>query len=213
MKSVEAILIDNIDNPKSRFIFPTSVSASGWADHLLRLRGGTLAMNKFLAWDDFKRSSIKSKVDKKKSIPSALRKIFVSRLVKENAENCAQGKTPIFTSLIRTKWADNASQFSPWLARILPQLGIWFIKLTGLSIDNILKENAVKAASAFEGDDRDMFNLAQRYAQFLDKYNLFLNLHGKLRLLMMTEKNTFCFFPNLFPITANTVLFWKQAVM
>ena len=173
MKSVEAVLLENIDNRSSRFIFPTSVSVSGWVDHLLRLRGGTLEMKQFLAWDDFKRSSIKSKVDKKKSIPSALRKIFVSRLVKENAENCAHGKTPVFTSLIRAEWADNAAQFSPWLARILPQLGIWFSKTTGLSIDNILNDNAQKAASAFEGDDRDMFNLAQRYAHFLNKYNLF----------------------------------------
>jgi hypothetical protein len=173
MKSVEAILQENIGCPNSRFIFPTSVSASGWADHLLRIMGGTLAMNKFLAWDDLKRSSIKSKIDKKKSIPSALRKIFANRLIEENSKNCAEGKTPVFTSLIRTEWADSASQFSPWLARILPQLGIWFLKTTGLSIDNILNENAQKAASAFDGDDRDMFNLAQRYAHFLDKYNLF----------------------------------------
>jgi hypothetical protein len=86
MNIVETVLLQNIDNPNVCFIFPTDIAVSRWADHLLRLRGGTIAMKKFIAWDVFKQNSIKSKVQNKKSIPSALRKIFVSRLVRENAE-------------------------------------------------------------------------------------------------------------------------------
>jgi len=98
MNPVENVLLQNIGNPNSLFIFPTDIAASRWADHLLRLRGGAVAMNKFIAWDVFKQNSIKSKVQNKKSIPSALRKIFVSRLIAENAEAAKQGKTPVFTS-------------------------------------------------------------------------------------------------------------------
>jgi hypothetical protein len=173
MNSVEDVLLHNIDNPNSCFVFPTDIACSRWADRLLRLKGGTVAMNKFIAWDVFKQNSIKSKVKSKKSIPSALRKIFVSRLVRENAENVEQGKEPIFSSLIRTQWARQASQFAPWLARLLPQLGSWFNRSTGMSIDGVLSDGAKKAAAKFEGDDRDMFTLACRYALFLQDRNLF----------------------------------------
>ena len=130
-------------------------------------------MGKFIAWDKFKQKSIKSKVKDKKSIPSALRKIFVSRLVMENSEAVKNDKTPVFSSLIRVQWALQSQQFTPWLTGILPQLGVWFNRTTGLSIDNILDEKAEQAACNFTDEDKDMFVLAHRYAQFLGKHNFF----------------------------------------
>jgi len=171
MNPVETILFDNINTPNTLFVFPTDIAVSHWADHLLRIKGGTIPMDKFIAWDKFKQKSIKSKVQNKKSIPSALRKIFVSRLVQENAEACKAGNTPVFSSLIMVKWAQQAQQFTSWLAGILPQLGVWFNKRTGLSIDDILTSGY--AADKFKGDDKDMYTLAFRYAQFLEKYSLF----------------------------------------
>jgi hypothetical protein len=164
MKSVETVLLENINNPNSLFIFPTDIAASRWADHLLRLKGGitgsaSVAMNKFIAWDEFKQESIKSKVKNKRSIPSALRKIFACRLVNENAQAVKDGKEPVFTSLIKTQWAPQTSQFAPWLANILPQLG------------SLLNNKSISAQS--EGDFLDMFTLTQRYGQFLDEHNLF----------------------------------------
>ena len=191
---VETILINNIDDPNALFVFPTDIAVSGWADHLLVLKGGSAAMNKFIAWDKFKQKSIKSKVINKKSIPSALRKIFVSRLIKENADAVKQNITPVFSALIMTKWAHQAQQFSPWLTGILPQLGFWFSQTTGLSIDNILSGEADRKSSDFIDDDRDMYVLARRYAQFLEEHSLFepawetppFNSDGK---------NCFIFFP------------------
>jgi hypothetical protein len=173
MNNVEKTLLENINNPNSLFVFPTDIAASSWADHLLRLQGGTLAMNKFIAWDEFKQNSIKSKVQNKKSIPSVLRKIFVSGLVNENAMSAERGKTPIFTSLIRTQWADQASQFTAWLTGILPQLGAWFNRVTGLTTDKIISKEAETAADKMEGDDKDIFTLTWRYALFLNEHNLF----------------------------------------
>ena len=184
MNSVETTLLQNINNPNSLFIFPTDIAASRWADHLLRLMNdnqinNTIAMSKFIAWDVFKQNSIKSKVQNKKSIPSALRKIFVSGLVKENADLTEQGKTPVFSSIIKPQWAKQASQFAPWLTKILPQLGVWYNKCTGLPINSILGENTqlkkrVKEASfEFDGDDKDMYTLAMRYSQFLEAHGLF----------------------------------------
>jgi len=179
MNSVETVLLNNIDNPNSCFIFPTDIAASRWADHLLRLRGGAVAMKKFIAWDVFKQNSIKSKVQNKKSIPSALRKIFVGLLLKENAEKCKLGKEPLFSSLIKIQWADRASGFIPWFTKIIPQLGTWFAKTTGLSIKAISGADTEQETASqikafrFENDERDMFILAKHYAQFLEKHGLF----------------------------------------
>jgi len=194
MNPAETVLLNNIDDPNALFIFPTDIAVSTWADHLLCLKSGSIAMNKFIAWDKFKQKSIKSKVINKKSIPSALRKIFVSRLIMENAEAVKRNTTPVFSALIMTKWAQQAQQFSPWLTGILPQLGVWFSQTTGLSIDNILGAEADKKCSDFKDDDRDMYVLAYRYAQFLKEHSLFepawetppFNSDGK---------NCFIFFP------------------
>jgi len=173
MNSAEKTLLDNIDNPNSLFVFPTETAASGWADHILRLRSGTLPMNKFTAWDKFKQNSVKSKIQNKKSIPSVLRKIFTSRLIKENADAVANGGNPVFTSLIRERWSAQAYHFTSWITDILPQLGSWFNRTTGLKTDLILDAETEKVVSGLEGDERDMFTLARRYAKFLQENSLF----------------------------------------
>jgi len=170
-----------------------------WADRLLRLlskdnESAVISMEKFVAWDDFKSNSIRSQVQDKKSVPSALRKIFVDCLVRENAVKAAQG-LPIFTSLILPVWAQQAAQFSSWLSAILPQLGSWFKKITGLTKPDFLSDAAQKAAHNFTGDDLDMFTIACRYANFLREHGLFepawetppFNNDGK---------NCFIFFPD-----------------
>jgi hypothetical protein len=178
MNSVETALLENIDKPSSLFIFPTDVAASRWADRLLRLRshsgniaGCTVAMEKFIAWDTFKRNSIRSKVQNRESVPAVLRKMFIAALIQENARLCALEKEPVFTSLIQPAWSRQADSYAGWLAGILPQLGIWFRQATGLPIAQIAE--ALKIGKDFSGDDRDMFNLAMRYTQFLEKHSLF----------------------------------------
>jgi hypothetical protein len=209
MNLVEAVLLENIDKPASLFVFPTDVAASRWADHVLRLRrGGTVAMEKFIAWDTFKQNSISSKVQNRKSIPSVLRKIFISALIQENADICAQtgpqnetGKPPIFSSLIRADFAQQAGSFAGWLTEILPQLGAWFRQVTGLPIarigemgtaDNLSDD--VSSDDVSSGDDRDLFSLAYHYAQFLEKHGLF-EPAWETPPFADTGKECFIFFP------------------
>jgi hypothetical protein len=207
MNLVEATLLENIDKPASLFVFPTDVAASRWADHLLGLRhGGTVAMAKFIAWDTFKQNSISSKVQNRKSIPSVLRKIFISTLIQENADICAQtgsqndtlhtaaGKPPIFSSLIRTDWAQQAGSFAGWLTEILPQLGAWFRQVTGLPIARIMENTALRTADNLSGDDGDLFSLAYHYTQFLEKYGLF-EPAWETPPFADTGKECFVFFP------------------
>ena len=181
MNSVEAALLENIDNPASLFIFPTDLAASRWADQLLRLRrGGTIEMQKFIAWDTFKQNSIRSRVQDKKSIPSVLRKMFVDALIRENAKLCAKGEAPVFLSLIRPEWAGQADSYVNWLTGILPQLGLWYRQAAGskgikpADIRSIAKiKETMSPAEKFSGDDLDLFVMALRYSQFLEKNGLF----------------------------------------
>ncbi|MCL1930268.1 MAG: PD-(D/E)XK nuclease family protein, partial [Treponema sp.] len=71
-------------------------------------------------------------------------------------------KPPVFTSLIQVQWAQQADSFASWLTDILPQLGAWRSR-----------KNAAGEANHLSGDDRDLFTLTQRYAQFLDLNGLF----------------------------------------
>ena len=167
MNHVETVLLENVAKPDSLFVFPTDVAASRWADRLLQLRqqhntdGNTIPMDKFIAWDTFKQHSVRSKVQSKKSIPSVLRKMFICALIRENAQRCANGEEPIFTSLIQTRWAQQADSFAGWLTEMLPQLGVWSRQTAGMPADNI------------SGDDRDLLTLMTHYAQFLEKHDLF----------------------------------------
>lgn len=176
---IETLLLEKSKNPKALFVFPTGIAVDLWADRLLELRGGgTVAMEQFIAWDTFKQESIRSRMQDKRSVPSLLRKIFVSRLIQENAELCGAGQTPLFISLIPPEYARTASSFVPWLTGVLSQLGSWFEKSTGRSVSSITSADtaetiAAAAIGGFDDDDRDLCTLALRYRQFLDSHGLF----------------------------------------
>ena len=174
MHPVEKVLLENINNPRAIFIFPTDVASSRWADQLLRLKGGgTIAMDRFIAWDTFKERSVRSQMQNKKSVPAVLRKMFVSGLIAENAELCKEGKKPVFSSLIRPRWAQQAASSAQWLTNLLPQLGAWFSSTTGLAAAQITSSTVTRLAQEFDGDDCDLYTLGCRYAQFLDQHGLF----------------------------------------
>jgi hypothetical protein len=171
---VEAVLLEHIDDPASLFVFPTDIAMQRWADRLLALRkGGTIAMEKFIAWDTFKQESIRAQKQDKKSVPAVLRKIFASRLVRENAELAKAGKPPLFASLLPPQYAYAGAAFVSWFAGILPQLGAWFEKTSGVPAALVNEKNGALAGEGMKGDDRDLFVLASRYQQFLDSHGLF----------------------------------------
>jgi hypothetical protein len=173
---VETALLENIGKPGSLFVFPTDVAASRWADRLLVLRGGgTVSLEQFTAWDTFKKKSIRSTMQDKKSVSPVLRKMFVAGLIRENAALCADadGAAPVFTSLIRREWARQADRFAGWLAEILPQLGSWFRQAAGRPISLIGESGGVPQFEGFTADDCDLYNLARHYSRFLARHDLF----------------------------------------
>jgi hypothetical protein len=173
--AVERILLGHIGNPNALFVFPTDIALNRWADRALRLRGGgSIAMEQFTAWDRFKNASIRSRVQDRQSIPSVLRRIFVSRLLEENAARVRDGGEggAVFRSIIPPLYAQGGSAFGPWLASALPQLGRWFESAAGKGVAAIRAEDSGRA-EFLQGDDRDLFFLTLRYKEFLDAYGLF----------------------------------------
>jgi hypothetical protein len=176
--AVDRLLLDHLEDPSSLFVFPTDIAVNRWADRVLRLRGGgSVAMEQFIAWDRFKNASIRSRMQDKQSIPSILRRIFVSRLLEENAGRIRdRGEDGgIFKSLIPPAYAQGASSFNSWLAAMLPQLGSWFETVSGKPVTEIRAGifGAEDSGGFFEGDERDLFSLTLRYKEFLDRYKLF----------------------------------------
>jgi hypothetical protein len=173
--TVDRILLEHSGNPASLFVFPTDIALNRWADRLLRFKGGgCLAMEQFTAWDRFKNASIRSRMQDKQSIPSILRKIFVSRLLEENAAGIGEGgeEGGVFKFLIPPRYAGGALSFAPWLSSMLPQMGSWFEKTCGKAAGDI--EEADSGRAEFSGgEERDLFFLTLRYRKFLEAYHLF----------------------------------------
>ena len=110
----------NIKNLNSVFVFPTQISASMWADKALEFSGAAcVALERFIAWDEFKGESIRSQHQDKNSIPSTLRTIFAENLILQNSIS------PFLKSIITQEFAQSATRFSTWIAKILPSLSMW----------------------------------------------------------------------------------------
>jgi hypothetical protein len=172
--AVDRILLEHIEDPAVLFVFPTDIALNRWADRLLRLRGGgSLAMERFTAWDRFKRESIRSLMQDRQAVPPVLRKIFADRLLEENAAAVRdQGEEgALFKFLIPPRYAREASSFGSWLSAALPQLGSWIRGAAGKDAAEIRAEDSQNPA--FDREDRDLFFLTLRYREFLEKHRLF----------------------------------------
>ena len=77
MNPIEKIIKENILDLNTVFVFPTQTAADLWADKATLVTDvSAVAMERFLAWDDFKSQSVKSHQTDRTSIPSTMRQIF-----------------------------------------------------------------------------------------------------------------------------------------
>ena len=152
---IEKLLLENIKKQNEFFVFPTQTSADLWADRIvLTSKIKAVAMERFLVWDKFKSSSIRSKQQQKTSVPSAMRSIFVSNLIEENAQK------PFLKNLIVPEYAKSASGFTNWLTSLLPPLFTW-------------KKHFLEAKIQPDQEDLDLLELFDRYQNFLEQHNFF----------------------------------------
>ncbi len=148
-------LDENIKDPKVFFVFPTQIAASMWARKTLEVTDvKAIAKERFIAWDSFKSSSIRSQQQNKTSIPSVMRSIFAEQIVKKNSID------PFFKEIILKDYAKVAKRFSKWIESILPSLNFW---------KNQINQNK----DSLDNEDLDLLELYNRYKSFLDENDLF----------------------------------------
>lgn len=152
---IEETLKENIKNHKNRFVFPTQMAADLWADRATLTCGVTaVAMERFLAWDDFKGNSIKSKQKDRKSIPSVMRTVFSTLLLEENKKN------PFIKKLIGPEFSKEAGGFTNWITSLLPSLSLW-------------KKHVEESKAVLDEEDQDLMEIHDRYSKFLDENEFF----------------------------------------
>lgn len=152
---IEKTLRENIKNLNTIFIFPTQTAADLWADRIITISDvHAVAMDRFIAWDNFKGKSIRSQHQDKTSIPSAMRDIFAEKLIQENGDH------PFLNYLIIPEYAKNAAGFTKWISSLLPTLANW-------------KNYFEKSGQEPDEQDKDLLKIYDSYKSFLDSYNFF----------------------------------------
>lgn len=152
---IEKVLREHIEERNAFFVFPTQTAADLWADRATFVTSVTaVATERFVAWDSFKSESIRGIHQDKKSIPSTMRKIFASYIIRANAEN------PFFSYIITKEYSSSARRFTDWIAKLLPQLAIW-------------KRFFDDSRQAPDEEDKDLLQLYERYSAFLNEFGFF----------------------------------------
>ena len=144
------------------FVFSTDVVMNSWVDWCVchEEESGVTAvpLERFVSWDKFKGQYASAEQKDKNVIPSLLRKIFVSNLIRRNAEE------KFFQKIINPEFADSADSFTDWISKILPSLKLWHdlkAKAVALGYDDVDEE------------DSDFETLYKEYNSFLEANNFF----------------------------------------
>lgn len=174
---VKSTIKNNIKNQNTVFVFSTQIAADMWADKTLEFSGvAAVAMERFIAWDEFKGASIKSHQADRTSVPSTMRLVFAQNIIKQNAEN------PFLKSIVRVEFAKTATRFASWISDVLPSLAMW-------------KNHFEKSGCIRDDEDDDYYEIYNRYQKFLDDNNLFdpawetppFNADGKKYIIFFPE--------------------------
>lgn len=149
----------------SVFVFPSDIAATLWREKALSItKAGTLPSSKFIAWDRFKEEAVKASVAGKTPVSAILRKLYALDFTKRNSEAVLSQTGPFLTKLIPPEYATDGSLFNKSLARMLPQLALWELKL---------ERKQARIPSQLDAEEMDMALLKNDYATFLAENNLF----------------------------------------
>ncbi|MBR0495510.1 MAG: hypothetical protein IJJ71_04985, partial [Treponema sp.] len=145
------------------FVFSTDVVKNSWAEwcvsHPDESGVDVVLMERFIAWDKFKGEVVRGRDADKASIPSILRKFFVSSLISENAAS-PDGNT-IFKKIINPIFRKDSASFADWISDTLRSLKLWNDTVSSLP------------DYKFDDEDEDYLELYKRYSDFLNANNFF----------------------------------------
>jgi hypothetical protein len=128
-------------------------------------------MEQFIPWARFTQEVLRSQQQDNEPVPPVLRKIFVHKLIAENAVPVTSGGVPGFSSLIPPEYAETAGFLAPWLTAMLPELGAWFTKKTGTPLGQHCGTDP--GTEGWDRMDHDLYALTIRYGQFLEAHRCF----------------------------------------
>lgn len=155
MIEAEKIIAEHIHDENCYFVFPTQTAADAWIFRALNFPTvRAFSTERFLAWDDFKGSAIKSTQQNKRAVPAILRSLFSVMLIEKNA------RSPFLNYYIPREFAKTAERFSAWIADLLPSLSLW-------------KKKFDEAKTKADSEDKDLLALYHEYKNFLDEKKLF----------------------------------------
>lgn len=160
-EELENIFSRYLPDANNYFVFSTDVVKNSWIDWCVlnpeKSGVSAVAMERFLAWDFFKSEFITEEQKDgniKNCIPAILRKVFVQNIIQENA------KSPFLKKLINPEFSKEASSFTNWIAKILPNLKQWYALRTKINTE-------------LDTEEQDYEILYKRYNDFLLKNNLY----------------------------------------
>jgi len=156
MNIVIQTLRENIANRNVSFVFPSQIASDLWARKTCTLGiVRSVAKNRFLAWDDFKKEAIQEKETKRQPATAVMRDLFADALAKRNS------KKVFLKSLIPPEYSGNGRIFAPFIARLLPSLKYW---------ETLTQKFPTRQRDA---EDEDYETLKKEYEAFLERYDLF----------------------------------------
>lgn len=159
-------LINQVKSSETVFIFSTDTVMNSWIEFLITHPETTgtdvLPLERFMAWDNFKRNYLRAEETGLTTIPSILRKLFILDLISKNAK---KNKNERFQVIINPEdeYAASASSFASWICSNLPSLHFW---------QKRLKENA-QSYGELDAEDLDYQNLYSAYKDFLTANSLY----------------------------------------
>lgn len=110
-----------IDERRTVFVFPSAVPAQAWARKLCETSGKPLALERFIAWDEFKERTLSVRRTDERPANSLSRLMFASSMFEKNARE-AQAGAPLFTELLPPAHASEYTAFINYVGSLLPSL-------------------------------------------------------------------------------------------
>ncbi|MBQ1709521.1 MAG: hypothetical protein II032_00190, partial [Treponema sp.] len=163
---ISKVLIENIKDPSTIFVFSTDTVMNSWIEYLITHPNHSgldaLPLERFLAWDNFKGKYLHASEDGKTSIPSILRKFFVQDLIEKNAKLPKEERFQVIINP-EDSYAKEAASFADWISKNLPSLHFWKKRM----------EQNSETYGQMDAEDLDYEKLYQLYKAFLDQNNLF----------------------------------------
>ncbi|MBR0033092.1 MAG: UvrD-helicase domain-containing protein [Treponema sp.] len=150
-------------------VFPTDIAAKKWADWtVLNTKTKSVAMERFIAWDNFKGECIRAKKENRQSVPALMRKVFAAWIIEKNKNEGGS----VFKSLIKKDFTDSSASFSDWISQILPSLGTWKKYHDNADYNNAISQKFGSGSEELFAE-QDYKTLYDEYKSFLEKFGYF----------------------------------------